>query len=336
MKKIMFFRSLISLGGTEIAILNLIKQLQKMDYEVYIGYDDDTSSSDLLDRFGKYATVINVKDGVDIEFDYFVVCTTRYHLLPSIASIRRKKTILWVHYLMKQETSALRIKEEVDKLDYIISVSKTLTDKLETMYPYLKGKIKTIYNTVNEEELIRKANRPIELELSNVLNLVTVARVCKSKGYERMLHLAKYLKEANIDFKWFVVGGNYHKEEMEELVKKYELYKENFEWFGFINNPYNIVKHCDYTVLLSDEETWGLVLTEAMILGIPCISTDFDVAFEQITDRETGIILSRDNLESYKERINDIVLNKRKYKQAISNFTYENVDILKEWSEILQ
>lgn len=335
MKKIMFFRSLISLGGTEIAILNLIKKLDKQKYEIYIGYDDETSSRDLLDRFRECAKVVNVKDGIDIEFDSFVVCTTRYHLLPSVSLIKRKKTILWVHYLMKQETSALRIIEETEKLDYIISVSKTLTKKLESMYPYLKGKIRTVYNVLNDDEIKTQSNEPIQLELSNTLNLVTVARVCKAKGYERMLYLAKYLKDANIDFKWFIAGGNYHKDEMDDILKKYESYKDNFVWFGFIDNPHNIVKQCDYTVLLSDEETWGLVLTEAMLLGVPCISTDFEVAFEQIRDKENGIILSRDNLESYKERINDIVLNKDKYKKVVSNFEYKNADILKEWSEIL-
>lgn len=335
MKKIMFFRSLISLGGTEIAILNLIKRLDKQKYEIYIGYDDETSSTDLLDRFREYAKVVNVKDGIDIEFDSFIVCTTRFHLLPSVSLIKRKKTILWVHYLMKQETSALRIIKEVEKLDYIISVSQTLTRKLEGMYPYLKGKIRTVYNVLNDDEIKSQSNEHIKLELSNTLNLVTVARVCKAKGYERMLYLAKYLNEANIDFKWFIAGGNYHKDEMDEILKKYEPYKDNFVWFGFIDNPHNIVKQCDYTVLLSDEETWGLVLTEAMLLGVPCISTDFEVAFEQIRDKENGIILPRDNLESYKERIDDIVLNKDKYKKVVSNFEYKNADILKEWSEIL-
>ena len=63
---------------------------------------------------------------------------------------------------------------------------------------------------LNDDEIKKQSNEPIKLELSNTLNLVTVARVCKAKGYERMLYLAKYLKEANIDFKWFIIGGNYY------------------------------------------------------------------------------------------------------------------------------
>ena len=106
-------------------------------------------------------------------------------------------------------------------------------------------------------------------------------------------------------------------------------------WVGFNDNPHNIVKQCDYSVLLSDEETWGLVLTEAMTVGVPCISSDFEAAFEQIKDGENGIILSRDNLDSYKDRIHDIVNNKDKYKLAVANYKYDNEIILEKWKELL-
>ena len=57
----------------------------------------------------------------------------------------------------------------------------------------------------------------------------------------------------------------------------------------------------------------GKQLTEAMILGVPCISSDFKVAFEQIKDGKNGIILSMNDTESYKDRIEDIIKNKNKY-----------------------
>jgi len=78
-----------------------------------------------------------------------------------------------------------------------------------------------------------------------------------------------------------------------------------------------------------------LVLTETMCLGIPCISTDFEVVFEQIKDKRNGIILSRTDLDSYKERINEILCNKKRYKRAVENFNYDNDSILGDWEELL-
>ena len=73
-----------------------------------------------------------------------------------------------------------------------------------------------------------------------------------------------------------------------------------------------------------------------MCLGVPCISTDFEVAFEQIKDKNNGIILSRDNLDSYKDRISDIVNNKAKYKASIGEFNYDNDSIICDWNKLLE
>lgn len=334
MKKIMFFRPLYSLGGTEIAMLNLVTKLK--GYKIYIGYSDETSDQHLLDRFTKYAEVVNLNEIESIDVDTFITCSAHYNLVEAVKKVHAEKTILWIHHLVNVETTVLAQKEETDKLDSVITVSNTTAKTLKEVFPNLKKKIKAIYNIIDEDEIKNSADKPLKkkLKLSNELNLVTVSRVCKEKGFERMIHLAKFLREKNINFKWFIIGGNYYKDEFNRIKKLYEEFKDNFEWFGFIDNPHNIVKQCDYSVLLSDDETWGLVLTEAMMIGVPCITSDFKVAFEQIKDQNNGIILSNEAPETYSERIDDIITNKDKYKKAVKNFKYKNDAIIRKWDEI--
>ena len=334
MKKIMFFRPLYSLGGTEIAMLNLVTKLK--GYKIYIGYSDETSDQHLLDRFTKYAEVVNLNEIESINVDTFITCSAHYNLVEAVKKVHAEKTILWIHHLVNVETTVLAQKEETDKLDSVITVSNTTAKTLKEVFPNLKKKIKAIYNIIDEDEIKNSADKPLKkkLKLSNELNLVTVSRVCKEKGFERMIHLAKFLREKNINFKWFIIGGNYYKDEFNRIKKLYEEFKENFEWFGFIDNPHNIVKQCDYSVLLSDDETWGLVLTEAMMIGVPCITSDFKVAFEQIKDQNNGIILSNELTDTYSERIDDIINNKDKYKKAVKNFKYKNDAIIRKWDEI--
>ena len=334
MKKIMFFRPLYSLGGTEVAMLNLVTKLK--GYKIYIGYSDETSDQHLLDRFTKYAEVVNLNEIESINVDTFITCSAHYNLVEAVKKVHAEKTILWIHHLVNVETTVLAQKEETDKLDSVITVSNTTAKTLKEVFPNLKKKIKAIYNIIDEDEIKNSADKPLKkkLKLSNELNLVTVSRVCKEKGFERMIHLAKFLREKNINFKWFIIGGNYYKDEFNRIKKLYEEFKENFEWFGFIDNPHNIVKQCDYSVLLSDDETWGLVLTEAMMIGVPCITSDFKVAFEQIKDQNNGIILSNELTDTYSERIDDIINNKDKYKKAVKNFKYKNDAIIRKWDEI--
>ena len=61
----------------------------------------------------------------------------------------------------------------------------------------------------------------------------------------------------------------------------------------------------------------------------------FKVAYEQIQDGKNGIILNKDNTDSYIDRIDDIINNKEKYKKAVSNFSYENKDIIEKWNKLL-
>ncbi len=194
MKKILFFRPLMSLGGTEMGMLGLIKNLK--GYDIYLGYSDDGSDKNLLNRYKEYAKVVNIRD-LNVEFDIVVIATNRYHTIPELANIKRKRTILWVHYLMKIDTSVFTKKDEIEQLDKIVVVSKTAANDLLKLFPYLKGKIQIIYNVIDSQNIIDKSMEKVELDFSHDLNLVTTARICEEKGFPRMAYLAKLLKEKN-------------------------------------------------------------------------------------------------------------------------------------------
>lgn len=332
MKKIMFFFPLIYIGGTEKATLSLIKKLK--GYEIYVGYMSEDSDKNMLNEFSKYSTLVNVVKEENIEVDYFISCSMKFHLYEAVEKIKRDKTILWVHQVLNLSDSILNTNYR-NSIDYVVTVSKTISNHLKNTFKDLKSRIKTIYNVIDCDEIIEKSKEDFDISLSEKLNLVTVSRICEDKGFSRMLVLANYLKDAGIDFKWFVVGYNFDQKQANEIMQRFSEFKDNFIWYGFLENPHKIVKRCDYSVLLSNHETWGLVITEAMCLGVPCIATDFEVIYEQIQDKNNGIILSRTDLDSYKDRINEIVNKKDEYKQALQNFSYDNDVILNKWQELL-
>ena len=335
MKKIMFFRPMFYMGGTEIAILNLIKLLD--GYEIIIGYTDETSDKDLLQDMSRFATVINTSNKTTVDVDTLIICSPYSSAISEIKNIKRQNTYLWFHHFGKREDFIFNDERAFDIIDKIIVVSET-TKKLILEQDYgskIKNKIFVIYNILKVREIKEKSKIPIELPKSETLNLVTVSRLCLEKGFDRIHILAKMLKEKNIDFKWYVIGGNYYKEIEEKITSMFSEFKDNFIFFGFLDNPFNIIKKSDYLVLLSDNETWGLVLTEAKILGVPCIVTDFDVAYEQIIDDKTGIILSRTKTESYSNKIEDILANKQKFKDNLKKFRFSNIQTLNRWKKIL-
>ena len=335
MKKIMFYREQFYIGGTEIAILNLIKSLHQ--YDIYIGYTDTTSNENLLNKYKLYAKVVNISEEFKEKIETLIICSPYKTALGVDNLVEREKTILWFHHFGKRDLSIFTDEKFYNMVDKIIAVSET-SKKTMLKQNYgnrIKNKIEVIYNVINSDEIIDKSNEKIDIELSEQLNLVSVGRVCYEKGFYRQLELARLLKKKNIDFKWYIVGGNYYKEIEEEIKEKYSQYENNFVFTGFLDNPFNIMKKCDYLVLLSDDETWGLVITEAKILGIPCIITDFDVAYEQIIDNKTGVILSRDDMNLYEDKINQIIDNKKTYKENLKKYVWSNEKTIKKWKKVL-
>ena len=335
MKKIMFFRPMYYIGGTEMAILSLVRKLEGFD--IYIGYIDDESDNELLNKYQKYAKVVKINDDFNERMDTLVICSPYKSSLSINDQIRRDKTILWFHHFGNRDTSIFTDDLFYEIVDEIVTVSETCK-KIVLDQDYaskIDKEINVIYNIIDKEEIEKKSEIEKKIDLSDQLNLVSVGRVCYEKGFKRQLQLAHLLKKNNIDFKWYIIGGNYYKEIEHDIREKYNELEDNFVFTGFLDNPFNIMKQCDYLVLLSDNETWGLVITEAKILGVPCIVTDFDVAYEQIIDNETGIILSRNDMSSYEEKIPLIIKNKKIYKENLKSFSWSNDTTIERWKEIL-
>ena len=86
---------------------------------------------------------------------------------------------------------------------------------------------------------------------------------------------------------------------------------------------------------MSDRETSGLVITEAKIIGTPCIVSNFEASYEQITDGENGFIIDRNNVNEFRSRLPEVLQSTEKMRKNLRNFKYSKKDILKKWKELL-
>ncbi|MCI9177635.1 MAG: glycosyltransferase [Clostridia bacterium] len=150
-----------------------------------------------------------------------------------------------------------------------------------------------------------------------------------------MRQVCDILDERNILYDWYVLGTAFTKEVFDEI---YSWFKENshVHFLGYKDNIYPYLKQMDYLTLLTDREAWGLVISEALILGVPCITTNFSGVDKQIIDKENGIILEMTNDgENYKKRIDDIIQLKNKLKENVKKGKYDRERIIAEWIQIL-
>lgn len=82
---------------------------------------------------------------------------------------------------------------------------------------------------------------------------------------------------------------------------------------GFQENPYICMSEADLFVSSSRVEGYSTVVAEALVLGLPVMTTDCSGMRDLLGDSEYGII-TENNIESLYSQIKMMILDKDKYK----------------------
>lgn len=339
-KKIVFYYPDMYIGGVEMAILNLAKRIYK-DYDLYFFYRT-ISSMELAKELAKYGIPRNISfPQADFECDVLIYCSLWYESNEFVSFIKPKRRILWCHAMIPPAGNKFYHLPFMRKMDDVVIVSKAATQTV----PYglytdkTIKKIHTILNIVNVEEIRKKAEEKpqIDIKLARDLNISTTARLSHEKGWHRIKLLCdEFNKVPGLDWKWFIIGEGYSKNEMIRIHALLDRFPQ-VEFLGKQINPFPIVKQMDYVALLSDFESWGLVITEGKILKKPLIVSDFPAAHEQVEDDINGVIVPMNDYNKYKSIVYRIINNKNLYKRELDKFDFEkiNEESEKEWRILL-
>jgi glycosyltransferase involved in cell wall biosynthesis len=283
-----YYHHINAIGGVEIAMLNLIKKLHE-SYNIIIAFSADTSDPHMLCRLAEYSNqVVNLNHSDHgVRCDLLLVCSI-YCIL--CRRITYTHAFRWVHGSVKE--MGLRNPAEImingQMPEKVICVSNESSRQFEEVFQI---PAQTIHNIVDYDEIRRLAqSNPVEYD-GSVLNLVTVSRISREKGFERMVKMAEMLEAGNIQYHWRVIGSGYDKAYEAAIKKQFSIYP-NVEFLGPLDNPFTDMIQSDYLVLLSDYEAYALVVVEALALGTPCILTDFQVAHEILGSN--GFIVKKD------------------------------------------
>ena len=196
------------------------------------------------------------------------------------------------------------------KYDKIVSVSKAALSSFLSVLPQYSNNAYVQYNFLNDERIISMSKEIMEdLRDDSVFTIVTLGRIDPVKRVSEIPRLCKELRDLGFKFKWIIIGGVAVKEEyalLKDNVDKYQV-QESVVALGNRPNPYPYLKNCDLLVSLSLSETFNNTLTEAKILGVPVVTTNYPCAFESIENNKEGLVVSFDNLV---QAIGDMISNK--------------------------
>ncbi|MGI6736342.1 MAG: CDP-glycerol glycerophosphotransferase family protein [Anaerovoracaceae bacterium] len=207
------------------------------------------------------------------------------------------RSAIYVHSDMKQEIATRKLQKKAvlqyayPRYDRIAVVSASLIAPTRE----LAGRSDNIClcrNLIDDEAIREKAARRLEFDPYTVCStepervrrildseapkIINIARFAPEKGQRRLIDAFEQNWRENRDIYLILLGGNQFGNTYEQL-KKYAAEKPCADHIILImnmSNPYPLIKNCDYSVLSSFYEGFGLVLLEADILGLPTVSTD--------------------------------------------------------------
>lgn len=132
-------------------------------------------------------------------------------------------------------------------------------------------------------------------------DFIFVGALDENKGAKRLQEICDALLT---DYKIVVVGSG------PEQAHFAELAHENFTYFSFLeaDKLAELYCHCKWLLNLSYNESFGLVMSEAMACGTPVIATQTDGALAQVIDGVNGFLLAQDAelIEKIKSKVNSV------------------------------
>ena len=144
------------------------------------------------------------------------------------------------------------------------------------------------------------------------------------KGIPYLLNALAVLKKKREDFHLDVVGYGPYREEYERMVINLGLSdKVKFHGMKTKREVAKFIKECEFLVLPSLYESFGIVLLEAMACGKPVITT-LSGGQKEFVNENTGILVPAKDVNALASAIDYMLDNYHKYSpQRISKYVRE-------------
>lgn len=201
--------------------------------------------------------------------------------------------------------------DEVKNCNLIAVVSDACRAMLAETFPYLTTKMVTIPNMIDPCVVAAKADAFDPYPDKSILHIVSVGRLAEEKHFENTIYAAKELKVRGFKFQWHLVGTGAEGDKLYKQALDLGV-SDCFVFEGNQPNPYPYMKHADLFVHPSYVESFGIVVTEALALGVPCVVTRSAGPCEFIEDGINGVLTAQ-SAESLMEKVLLVMQNKELY-----------------------
>lgn len=301
-----------AVGGVETFNYNFCKRMSKYYDIIFLC---DSADPGQLERIGKYVRTY-IFDGQKFETDVCIYSSS-WGKRPE-DYIEAKRYIQMIH-------------ADYEKLEELWHFSYTPTPKVTEHIAggeFVASQFKKKYGL---ECGVVHYLLDEDVEIKRVLRLISLSRVTKEKGFDRVVIMAKKLKELGYKFTWDVWGNTVYdsyKKKMERALK--EVPEVSFKGVG--RDLQSHIADSDYLVQLSDTEGYCFSMHEALSVNTPVIATAFPNAYEQIEDGVNGYVIPFEMFSSSNQQWGRFL---KKIYNEIPEFKFKPLSSEQDWIKVL-
>lgn len=239
-----------------------------------------------------YDCVIGFRPGFSTEFAAF--------------AIKADRRIAWWHH-GEVVPSQRSFPASAQFCDAVAVVSDSCREMVSREFPELADKLVTVHNMLDVSAVQQKAAAFDPYPEKDTLHIVSVGRLSPEKHFDNAIFAAKQLKRRGIGFKWHLVGDGMLWDALRQKAAELDV-ADCFIFEGNQVNPYPYIKHADLFVHPSYVESFGIVVTEALALGVPCVVTKSTGVMDFLTDGKNAVFTDP-NPESLSEKVFETLRN---------------------------
>jgi len=236
-------------------------------------------------------------------------------VLAKLLSKKKPKLVQSRHMTMTRYKDDFYHNFLYENIDLILPVTEQVKEQLIKFIPSkIRPKVEVLYVGSDEIEDEEVFDLP-----SDSFNIGMVGRINREKGQYLLLEAVEILRKKELNITAYIVGNPMSESYLEELKKEQreKNLEDSFSFLGFVENPHSFYRACDTVVLASKKETFGLVLVEAMKVGVSVIGANSGGVLEIIDDKKTGLLFESQNAESLAKSI-ELLYNDCELKESLA------------------
>ncbi|MCL6425302.1 MULTISPECIES: N-acetyl-alpha-D-glucosaminyl L-malate synthase BshA [Bacillus] len=216
------------------------------------------------------------------------------------------------------------IRFAIESSDRVTAVSSALAAETYDLIKPEK-KIETIYNFIDERVYLKKNTAAIKEKHGILPDEKVVIHVSNFRKVKRVQDVIRVFRNiaGKTKAKLLLVGDGPEKSTACELIRKYGL-EDQVLMLGNQDRVEELYSISDLKLLLSEKESFGLVLLEAMACGVPCIGTNIGGIPEVIKNNVSGFLVDVGDVEAATARAMSILEDE----QLSNRFTKAAIEML--------